>query len=124
MTARPGQLTVEADLRLQVDGAEAQIRGHGQRIDVVVDHPVQLFASAASLGRTAGLHPGRTGPRQLADAGLTLAVSSRSGELLRIGADAGRLHVRIGGYVVLRAVVVVSGTAAWFVVGRRRRRTR
>lgn len=123
MTGGPGRLTIEADLRLQVDGVEAQIRGQGQQIDVIVDHPVRLLASAASLGRMAGVHLRRGVPRQLAEVGLTLAVSGRSGELLRVGADAGRLRVRVGDRLLLRAFAAVAGTAlAWSVARRLRSR--
>ena len=116
------QLHVAADLRLDVDGVQAQIAGNGDRLRITTEHPVLLMRRSAPLIRLMTGARARSGLEQLSAQGLTITLAGPRSELIRFGADAGRQHVRLVVPHLPRTTLTLTALAALAIAVRTRRR--
>lgn len=99
MAGRPGTLTVDADLRMDLNGHPAHLTGSGQDLRIDTDVPAELWAEISRAELPAGL--GRiNGPRaigraatEMARHGVSVSIVGPTGELVRVGA---RVSSRLG----------------------------
>ncbi len=90
----PRRLTVQADLRVEVDGAIGTVSGAGSTIVISTDEPMK-FWSAATDSALPGAVGTMSGPRAIGDVadaldavGLRVEVVGPNGTLVRLGAPA------------------------------------
>ena len=144
-----GQIRVNADLTIDIDGTPARLASDGDRLVLFSAHPERVWAAAVSAALPAGIGT-LSGPRaigrlavELAAAGLRLEVTGPRGTVANLGEG---VRSRLGRVVTgseavapgkpsavavllwsrfprrraVIAVVAVSAAAAAVVLGRRR----
>lgn len=91
-------LSVHADLRIEIDGRTAQLRGSGRSLRLELETPVLLrdffraelpdLHALFGIGAPGGENAARRLPAALAASGLTLEIHDRRGLLLTLGEGA------------------------------------
>jgi len=106
-----GQIRVEADLTIDVDGTPARLASDGDRLVLSSAHPERVWAAVLSAALPAGIGV-MDGPRavgrvasELAAAGLRLEVTGPRGNVAQLGAG---VQSRLG-RMVTGSVAVAPG---------------
>jgi hypothetical protein len=92
-------LTIEADLRIDVDGRGASLKSEGRRLTFTSEAPGELWASlgGSTFGGLAGPRDGAKAVGRIAETlaaqGIELHLVGPQGELARLGSGA---HSRLG----------------------------